>query len=138
MGGAAGQLGHDEGDARGECVDLLDEGVVGIGNVASDERGGGRPVERRELEINGVVAGHQAVPGFGEGLGVWRRAMAEGNDDVLVDAGASQVMQETQAGVVGVVNIVDDQEHTVGCGGQAEQFGDGDEQSLMSGLASPA
>ena len=67
VGGAAGQLGYGEGDARGQRVDLLDEGFVGIGNVAGDERGGGRPVERRELEVDGMVAGHQAVPGFGEG-----------------------------------------------------------------------
>ena len=66
VGGAAGQLGDGEWDACGERVDLLDEGLVGIGNVAGDERGGGGPVERRELEVDGVVAGHQAVPGFRE------------------------------------------------------------------------
>ena len=64
--------------------------------------------------------------------------MADGDDDALVDAGTGQVVQKAQAGVVGVVDVVDDQEHTVGGGGQAEQFGGGDEQSLMSGLTSPA
>ena len=112
--------------------------LVGIGNVAGDERGGGGPVERRELEVDGVVAGHQAVPGFREGRCVWRWAMADGDDDALVEAGAGQVVQQAQAGVVGVVDVVDDQEHTVGGGGEAKQFGGGDEQSLVSGLASPA
>ena len=46
-------------------------------------------------------------------------------------------MQQAQAGVVGVVDVIDDQEHTVGGGGEAEQLGGGDEQSLVSGLASP-
>src|SRR5207249_525148 len=59
---AAGQLGNGEWDACGHRVDLLDEGVVVIGYVAGDERAGAGPIERRELEVDGVVAGHQAVP----------------------------------------------------------------------------
>ena len=43
--------------------------------------------------------------------------MADGDDDALVDAGTGQVVQKAQAGVVGVVDVVDDQEHTVGGGG---------------------
>ena len=88
MGGAAGQLGNHERDANGEGVDLLDEGLVGIGNMAGDERGGGCAIERRELEVEGVVAGHQAVPGFREGRCMRRRSVADGDDDALVEAGA--------------------------------------------------
>ena len=84
------------------------------------------------------MAGHQAVPGFGERRGVWRRAMANGNHDVVVEAGAGQVVQQAQTRVVGIVDVVDDQEHTV-CGrGEAQQFGGGDEQPLVSGLTRPA
>jgi hypothetical protein len=102
VGGAAGQLGDRERDAAGQRVDLLDERGVGMRHVAGDERGRGDAIQRRELEVDGVVAGQQAVPGAGEARCMRRWTMADGDDDVLVDAGAGQVVEEAQAGVVGV------------------------------------
>jgi len=99
---------------------------------------GGGLVEANELEVDGVVAGHQAVPRLREGRCVWRRSMPDGDDDALVEAGAGQVVQQAQAGVVRIVDVVDDQEHAVGGGSEAEQLGGGDEQSLVSGLARPS
>ena len=49
----------------------------------------------------------------------------------MVASGPGDVVEEAQAGVVGVVDVVDGQQQPVGGGGQADQLGGGHEQALV-------
>ena len=63
--------------------------------------------------------------------------MGEHEDGALVDDAASQVVQQAQARLVGVVHIVDDQEHSGARRGDPHQLGGRHEQPLVHGLAAP-
>ena len=63
--------------------------------------------------------------------------MRDDDHDPLADRGAGQVVQQAQAGLVGVVGVVDD-EHCAAAGGrEPQQFGGADEQPLVAALAGP-
>ena len=107
VGRAAGELVHRERDATPERRDLLDQLGGRLGDVAADERRDVVVVERAELELGRAVAVDEALAGLGQRVGHRRRPMGEHDAHPLVVRRAGDVVQEAQAGVVGVVDVVD-------------------------------
>ena len=64
--------------------------------------------------------------------------MGQHQHDPLVDRAAGEVVQQAQRRLVGVVDVVDDEEQPGPGGRHAHQLGRRDEQPLVAVLAGPA
>ena len=136
-GGPAGQLGHQERHApaqRGEQPDQLGRG---FGDVAADERRGVAVAERAEPELGRAVPVDEAAA---SGLQRARRRygpVREHDAHPLAVRRPGEVVQQPQAAVVGVVDVVDGEQQAPARRGQADQFGRGQEERLMCALPGP-
>ena len=137
VGGAARELVHRERDAAAERRDLLDELGGGLGDMATDERRDVVVAERTELELGGSMPVDQALARLGECVAHGSRAVGEHDAHALVARRPGDVVHEAQAGVIGVVHVVDGEQQTVRRRCQAHQLGRGDEQPLVRASAAP-
>ena len=132
VGGAAGELVHRERDAAAERRrSASTSSAVGFGDVAADERRHVVVVERTELELGRSMPVDQALACLGQRVGQRRRPVGEHDAHPLVVRRAGDVVEQPQAGVVGVVDVVDGEQQAVRGRRQADQLGCGHEQPLV-------
>ena len=101
------------------------------------QRGGIHGRQWAQFERGGGAALEEAATHVGEHAGS-DGAVSDRDEQPLRDRAARQVVQQPQAGVVGVVRVVDHQDRSGARGGQPEQLGRGDEQPLVRTLTVPA
>ena len=102
----------------------------------SDQPPGRGPVQRCELDPGPRAPRDQAVAHRAHRL-TGRLTVREGQQHGFGDGDPGQVVQQPQGRVVGLVEVVDDQQQPVPARGQPDQLGRGDEQPLVAGLAAP-
>ena len=96
-----------------------------------------RLVERTELELDGTVPADQAVARFRERRVRRRRPVREHDAHALLTSRTSDVVQQPEAGVVGVVDVVDGQQQAVGRRREPDELSGSHEQPLMRRAARP-
>ena len=139
VGRPPGELVDGERDAAAERGDLArSSSARGSGDVAAHER---RRCRRRASgPSSSSIAPWRSIRLWRVSASVSRRRrrpMGEHDADALVARRAGDVVQEAQAGVVGVVDVVDGQQQPVRGRREADQLGGGDEQPLVRALARP-
>ena len=134
--GVACGLEDAERQAAGHRPDLAGHSRVQLGKAVGDQLSGAGLVERRQLHDGADTTRDQALSDFAQ-----RRASLgsrpECHHDRLTDRAAGQVVEQPQRRLVGLVDVIDQQQEPVPGRREPEQLGRGDEQALVGGLAAP-
>ena len=101
------QLQHGERDPGAEGVDPIQHVRRRLPNVAPDQRGDVGRIERLEIDGDGGLAIEEATHHVVQRVVVELRPVGEEDAQPLLVAGAGEIVKEAQAGVVGVVHVVD-------------------------------
>ena len=125
------------GHAAAERGDLRDLLAVGPGEPSLDQPRHAVLVERPQLDHGRRVAVDQAVARLGQRGAHRRRPVAEHDADALRGGRAGEVVEEAQARVVGVVDVVDGEQEAVRRRREAHELGDRDEQALVGAASRP-
>jgi hypothetical protein len=120
-----------ERHAAAEGRDLVHLLGRGRGDVPSDEPRDALPVEGTEHDLGGAVAVEEALAGLGQDLAQRARPVGEDEADAVLTGRPGQVVQQAQAGVVGVVDVVEGEQQAVRRRGEPDQLGRGHEQALV-------
>ena len=105
--------------------------------MTTDERLDVRTFERFELELDRSMPIEEALSGLDQDVRQRRRTVPEHDAHPLSTRRPGEVVNETKTGVVGVVDIVDGEQQAVRRRSQPDEFGRGDEQSLVGTATGP-
>ena len=133
----AGQLGHRERHATGDGGDLLDQLVVGLGDVATDQAGHRLLVEGSQLGHHRTLARHEALTHLQERRTDGVEAVRHHQGHAVVRRGPGEVVQEAQAGLVGIVDVVDGEQQPLPRRRQPDELGGGHEEPLVAPIPAP-
>jgi hypothetical protein len=130
-------LEHGERESGRRVGDLLDRGGVEVREPVGEKAVGRGRGQRAEHDPLPAATGDQAGDEVLE-VGRCGLAVRQHEDDAFVDRTAREVVQETQRGLVGVLQVVDHQQQSGTRPGDPHELGGRDEESLVAGLACPA
>ncbi len=106
-------------------------------DAGGNERFDAVAVEGSQLQLDGGVSGQQAGCHVGQRRRRRARPVRRHDGHTLVAGGPRQVVQQPQRRLVGVVEVVDRQQHPVRPGGEADELGAGHEQPLVTAQSGP-
>ena len=133
----AGQLGHRERHAAGDGGDLLDQLLVGLGDVATDQTGHRALVEGSQLGHHRALARHEALAHLQERRTDGVEPVGHHQGHTLVRRGPGEVVEEAQAGLVGIVDVVDGEQQPLPRRRQPDELGGGHEEPLVAPIPAP-